>query len=148
MTATLPPIVRSVLDVARPQSVRAWAREVAGLINRPIAEPHVTAATEVADVRRITLQLRDRQERAIARRMPVLVWIATAAGGAPSAAGNTVAVVDGFVLATPLAHGAYWLLTDGDGKVVFDVEITGAATRHVLAATAGEPRDSGPLNWA
>jgi len=93
--------------------------------------------TSGANVRRFTLQVKDRLRKDWDRRWLVTFYLAATSGGDPSAAGNTVAIVTGVTSRVVLANAWYEVLTDASGLVVFDVTIAGAASRFVVAGVGG-----------
>ncbi len=101
----------------------------------------ISAGAEAADVRTITISGGSWRSR-------VRVWIATSDFGAPSATGNTVALTTGTQLRELTANADYEFISDGSGQVVFDLTITGAATRYILAEVDGRIISSGQLDWA
>jgi len=108
----------------------------------------ITAGAEAADVRTITVQARDFSNNNLAERLLVRVWIGTADYGAPSAAGNTVAVSTGTTYETETANAAYKVISDANGTVAIDVTISGAASRYVMAEIDGRIYSSGQIDWA
>jgi hypothetical protein len=139
------PIIMGEWTVARLVTV---GRTMAELIQRPVAEPKFTVSGEIGNIITVGIQLKDRRGRDVVGRWPIDLWITTAADGAPSATGNTVAVVTGTLLATYTAHAAYRLLTDATGLAGITIEIAGAATRYVYATIGGESFPSAALTWA
>lgn len=114
-----------------------------------IAHCKVTAATEDTNVRRITVQVRDRLLEPWEDRWLVTVYLTATTGGDPSATGNTVAFVAGTVFQTVTANAAYVVLSDENGRVVFDLTIAGAASRFVCTSVAGgRVRESIEFTWA
>ncbi len=101
----------------------------------------ISAGAEAADVRAITISGGSWRSR-------VRVWIAASDFGAPSATGNTVALTTGTQLRALTANADYEFISDGSGQVVFDLTITGAATRYILAEVDGRIISSGQLDWA
>ena len=102
---------------------------------------------ESGDVREVVVQLRDAEGQELAQRFRVRVWLAESDFGAPSAAGNTVAVTAGTVLRTITAHADYELITGADGSAGLSITVTGSATRYVLAEVDGRIYSSGPVTW-
>ncbi len=129
-----PGLIVHMPDVIAPDTLAQWGNELSALIDRPLAEPKISAGVEASDVRRVTVQLRDRIQRNRTGRQRVLVWVSTTAQGDPAGT-QTVTVVDGYTLATIASNQAYELLTDAAGKVTLDIEVTGAGTRYVHALT-------------
>ncbi len=104
----------------------------------PRAWCSVTAGAEAADVRRITLQVRDRLRNVWKRRWRVHFYLTTTEGGNPGGT-QTVVFVSGTLLDTHTANVRYTALTDADGKIEIDVGVIGAGTRFVYADVIGEP---------
>ena len=102
----------------------------------------ITAGTEATDARTITIQ------SSLAQRFRVRLWIATADYGSPDATGNTYALVTGTALATRTANADYEVISDASGTVAFTLNISGAATRYILAEVDGRIYSSGALTWA
>lgn len=124
-----------------------WAQEVAGLINRPLADARFTAGAQATLTREITVQLVDRLGNPVRGRWRVLIWIAATENGDPSATGNTVSFTTGVAVAHT-ANALYEVMTDASGKAVFDLTLSGAGTRHVYTVTHGAAAGSGSLTWA
>ena len=114
--------------------------------NRARAEVKVTAAAEATNARRITLQVIDRLKKTFPGRWLIDVFVTGSSGGNPSATGNTVSWVTGFPL-TVTANAWYRVITDSTGLAVFDLTISGAATRYVCSTIGGEFKESEPLAW-
>lgn len=115
----------------------------------PLAHCKVTAAAENTDARRITLQVRDRIQEHWEERWLVTFYLTATTGGDPSATGNTVAFVAGTVFQTVTANAAYVVLSDENGRVVFDLTIAGAASRFVCTSVAGgRIKESIEFTWA
>lgn len=113
----------------------------------PLAHCHVSVGAEAANVRRVTLQVRDRIRSEWPDTWLVLVYLTTTSGGDPSSTGNTVEFVTGNVFTTMLPNGAWEVISDEDGVIAFDVTITGAATRYVVSAVRGKVRESEAIAW-
>lgn len=108
----------------------------------------VTAAAEVANVRAVTVQARDAAGTAIAGRFLIHVWISLTDYGIQDAAGNTVAMTTGTIEETRTANSDYTVISDVNGKIVFDLTIAGAADRYIMAEIDGHIYSSGILSWA
>ena len=109
---------------------------------------NVTAGAESADKRTITIQARDAGDNDLAERVAVRVWISTSDYGAPSAAGNTVAIETGAQLGQIVANADYDVISDAAGTVEIGITISGAASRFVLAEIDGRIYSSGEVTWA
>ena len=109
---------------------------------------NITAGAESADKRTVTLQARDAADNDLAERFRIRVWIATSDFGAPSAAGNTVAVETGTQLRQITADADYEIISDATGKAEIGVTISGAASRYVMAEIDGRVHSSGEVTWA
>jgi len=105
----------------------------------------LTAAAESGDDRQITVQARDAGGNNLAERVLVRVWIATGDYGAPSAAGNTVAIDTGTQVQQITAHAHYLVASDAAGKVQITLTVSGDATRYVLAEIDGRVYSSGAV---
>lgn len=108
----------------------------------------VTAGAEANDKRTVTVQARDAADNALAGRFLIHFWIAAADYGAPDATGNTVSVTTGTTCQTLTANANYAVVSDANGKILFDLTISGAATRFVLAEIDGRVHSSGALAWS
>jgi len=113
----------------------------------PPASCSVVAGAEAADIRRFTVQVKDRLRNDWARRWIVAVYFTPTSGGDPDATGNGFSVVTGSVSTVPLADGWYELLTDSNGRLVFDLEVAGAGTRYVVAGVGGWFDEFGGFAW-
>jgi hypothetical protein len=108
----------------------------------------ITAGAEAADARQITFQARDAANNNLAERVLIRLWVATSDYGAPSAAGNSVAVDTGTTIETVTADAYYLIESDVLGKVQITNTIAGAATRYFLAEIDGRVYSSGAITWA
>ena len=127
---------------------RTFATEVRSNFDRDMASLRVTAAAQVGDVRRITIQVIDRVNREWAARFCVEVWLQATATGDPSSTGNSVEWVAPTPYATFLPDGHWRVMTDANGKAQFDVEISGAATRFVGWCMGSEVQVSDSIKWS
>ena len=109
---------------------------------------NVTAGAESADKRTLTIQARDAGDNDLAERVAVRVWISTSDYGAPSAAGNTVAIETGTQLGQIVANADYDVISDAAGTVEIGITISGAASRYVMAEIDGRIYSSGEVTWA
>lgn len=108
----------------------------------------ITAGAEASDIRAVTVQAKDAAEIDLAQRLLIRVWIAGSEGGAPDATGNTATVTTGTAIESKTANADYHLISDTNGKIVFNLEIAGAASRYVMAEVDGRIYSSGQLDWA
>lgn len=151
-TTYILPTVREVSSTPRPEELRDFTRTVRAFFDRNRAEVRVTAnaeGTNGANVRRFTVQVIDRTGESVTKSLWCLrLFIGTTARGAPGGT-QTYALVTGTALTTITANQVYDVLTDEYGKVVFDLTVTGAATRYVTAVVLGEvqPPPAG-FTWA
>ncbi|HAU38852.1 MAG TPA: hypothetical protein DCX07_14190 [Phycisphaerales bacterium] len=106
----------------------------------------VTAGAEAANVRRITVQVKDANGNDLAGRFRVRVWESDAEYGAPAAAG-TWALVTGGGYDEESADCAYLYVSDATGKVEVDVTIVGAFTKYFMAEINGVIASSGAVEW-
>lgn len=114
----------------------------------PPAVVQVLVGAESLSVRRITLRVTDRIGRTWANRWLVGFYLTTAAGGDPSATGNTFAVVaPAYLWQTVTANAAVYVLTDADGTADIDVTIAVPATRVAYAFVVGRPEPSDSITW-
>jgi hypothetical protein len=113
----------------------------------PIALPSVSAAEEKTDARTITLQVVDRLRKPWKGLWLVELYLATTATGEPGGT-QTVAFSTGNVTETIRPNQHWRVQTDTLGRIVFDVTITGAASRFVIATVLGRYRASSQIIWA
>lgn len=125
----------------------AQALATVGAMMDAAAKPIITVGDEAANVRRFRVLVADNRGQAWEGRWLVLIHITPTADGDPDPTGNTVTFPTGFVLATIVAGAVYEVLSDEDGVVEMDLEVTGAATRHVYAAVLDRPEGSGAVAW-
>jgi hypothetical protein len=140
------PMLPKVSEQATAREVAGFAAAVTKNFDRPISLTRVTAAAEAANVRRVTVQVIDRNGISRSGRHSLLLWITDTAGGMPVTT-QTVALVSGDAIMTIDVDGTYEIITDSDGKVVFDVTIAGAATRYIETAVRNPVEESVPLVW-
>lgn len=137
------------LEPRTPEAMARFAREVSEALARVGAAATFHAGPEGehgADVRRITIQVRDGRGSSRPRQSMVPVYIADSDGGPPVAT-QTVAVVAGRLVQTITTDAEWVLETDQDGKIVLDVNVSGAGTRYLNAAPAGLVDRSQALAW-
>ncbi|HOD79947.1 MAG: hypothetical protein BWX88_02768 [Planctomycetes bacterium ADurb.Bin126] len=108
----------------------------------PVGLATVTFGAEAADVIRVTVTT------GLAQRQRVRLWIAAADYGTPDATGNTYTLVTGTALATRTANADYEVISDASGIAAFDLEVSGAASRYVLAEIDGRIVSSGEITFA
>lgn len=108
----------------------------------------VTAGTEAANVRTITIQCVDRRGQAKTGRFVLLVVIETASYGGPAGAQTVGTPSTGTILHTLTANQSLVLVTGADGSAVFDLTVVGAATRYILVDVLGEAAQSAALTWS
>lgn len=140
------PTIPSDVNTARVGDVEKWCRTVAGFFDRSPAEVTVTATAEAADVRRFTVQVADRRLRPVAGRWNVHLWLTDDASGLPGGT-QTVTFVTGDVQDTYIPQVRWTVRTDDYGKIVMDVEVTGAGSRRVVAIASPAPQESGSFAW-
>ncbi len=122
--------------------------ELAAAVQDLVPNLVITAGAEAADSRLITIQARDAANNELTEYFRVRLWIATSDYGAPSATGNTYALVGGTALRTLTANADYEVISNGGGGVGFTLTISGAATRYIMAEVDGRIYSSGVLTWA
>lgn len=145
-----PPLIQDRVSAANPRSVENHAQQVTKHIDEPRDRVTVAAGAEgadTADVRRITLQARNRNKFPRTERLLVSVWFSSATTGAPVST-QTVTLVTGTLKRALTANQEFEFITDAEGKVVLDVEVTGAGTRYVNAVVLGRLDQSAALAWA
>lgn len=128
-------------------SLLAWARSLMHLLDRARRSVGISVGDEAANVRRFTIQVRNRARNPVAGVHLVRIWISASEHGAPGGT-QTLSLVTGTLFQTIASNQAVEILTDSTGKLVLDVTVTGAATRHIEAVVIGEPDGSGEIAWA
>ena len=108
----------------------------------------ISAGEEIADKRILSIQLVDAVGNNLAARALVRVWMSDANYGAPNATGNTVTIETGTQYAEEVANAAYRVITNAAGLIEVGVEISGAASRYVMAEIEGLVVSSGEITWA
>lgn len=135
--APKPPIdVAIPANAGDPAQVRQFAQQIIRSIQQHAWDAKITAGSEAANVRRVTIQLVNRRREAIKARVPITVLIATTQSGTPTNS-QTASVNAGTLYATYTTNAALLILTDADGKIELDVTVAGAATRWVTAVVPG-----------
>lgn len=125
-----------------------FEQQVRAQFSTPLALCKVSAGDETANIRRITLQVIDRIKKDVPGRWIIAVYLSGAAGGDPSATGNTVSIVTGTLWRQVTANAAYELVTDDTGQASIDVEVSGAGSRFVSTAVLQRLRESSEITWA
>lgn len=128
--------------------VRKKFRDIASIIDQPLHKPGTDAATESANTRRVTVQMRNRRNEELQGPFIVNMWLSTTREGPPVSLGHTFTIISGEVLETIVAGSHYRIITDADGVIEFDLEIAGPATRYVVARIDGRTEASEALAWA
>ena len=129
------------------RGMQVFAAEVARQLGLPIADVIVTAGAEAANVRRITIQVVDRLETQWTARWEALVWLSSTDGGDTAAADGST-IVNGTAIQTITTDGAWRFISDANGRIVIDVELSGAGTRYVAVSIAGgQVRYSSAFAW-
>lgn len=146
--ATRQDLLPTINDPRRLDEVRLFSQRVAEYFDRQIGQVIVTEGAQVGDVRRFTLQVVDRRRRPLNGRWPVMVYVSETEDGDPSGTDNVVTLVTGVTLATYAANAAYLVLSDEDGVIVLDLDVTGAVSRYVSALVLGCVTHFGPYTWA
>ena len=146
--ATIRDIVHGVsqqIDLGR------WIRDLVRLVDAPIAYAGFTIGDEGAvspNMRRVTVQLRDRLERTLEGRRLFFFYIATSDGGDPAGT-QTVSVTTGALVENIGSNDqALWVMTDSSGVAVIDITVVGASSRYLYADVTGEQTGSGETAWA
>ena len=98
------------------------------------------------NVIRFTIQIQDAQGNNVSGRRIVFVWVATADFNEPEGT-QIVAVNKGIRIAPFATNQSFRLLTETDGEIFFDVEVTGAGTRFIHAAMMNSPAKSLSGTW-
>lgn len=137
---TITPLINRARIVVPPVGAVGGLIPTLGLSVGPEDEP-------TAGDRAIALQLKDAAGVDLAERALVRLWISASDFGAPGAAGHTATVTIGAVYATELADGAYLVITDADGAAELTINVSGAATRYVMAECDGRVYSCGAITW-
>ncbi len=127
--------------------VEGFARRVAGMV-MPSTSVVFDVGDEAADVRRITVQVADLRAQRWTKTWRVEIYLSTSRDGPPVSAGHTFTIVTGAITETILAGGHYRANTDAMGKLEFDLEIAGVATRYVVVKVEGHSEASEAVTWA
>lgn len=135
-----------ISDSSVHKSVRKFAADVTSIIDKPLAHATYSAGDEAANIRRITVQVRNRRNEALHRRYIVHIWIATSTTGAPQNA-QVVGFVSGTLLETVLVNGEWRFETDANGQVIMDITIAGAATRYIRGFVLALADTSSKIDW-
>jgi len=122
--------------------------ELATAVEDLLPNLNITAGAESSDTRAVTIQARDAGDNNLAQRVLVRLWIDDAEYGAPDATGNTVGVTTGTTIEAITANAYYVVESDASGTVVFDLTVSGAASRYVMAEIDGRIYSSGELTFA
>lgn len=120
--------------------------KVRALIDTNIAACRVSAGAEASNVRRVTVQVADRLRVTWKGRWTVFLYIATTEGGPPNGS-QLVSFVDGTVLVTILANGAWIAQTDAEGKLTLDVDVSGAGSRFFYSLVLGKVTPAVEVAW-
>ena len=123
------------------------ATDLAAAVQDVIPQASVTAGTQAAQVRAITVQVKDAAANVLAQRFAVQLWLAATDFGAPDATGNAVAITTGTALQTVTAHAHYTVISDANGAVVFDLTVAAGGSRYVLAEVDGRIYSSGEVEF-
>ena len=140
-------LIQPVSDPRDPRQVADFTRRVAGLV---LPEPSVTfdAVAEAANVIRVTITAADLRAQKWTGVWRVEFYLSTSPDGPPVATGHTFTLITGEITETILGGSHYRANTDENGLIVFDLEITGPATRYVVVKIAGRKEASAALEWA
>ncbi len=140
--------LRPILNANDPRAVANAIRDASELLGIDRVRAVITAGTEAANVRTITVQCVDRRGQAKAGRFVLLAIIETASYGGPAGAQTVGTPSVGTILHTLTANQSLVLVTGADGRVVFDLTVVGAATRYILVDVLGEASQSAALTWS
>lgn len=117
--------------------------------DRPIVETSVEVGEQgdiAPDVRRVTIQARDRRGKEWVERVVMLVVVTDDPGGAPAGT-QALTVVSGTLLATFIADQVLLVESNEDGQVVLDIEEGSAATLYVRSAVWCLPYESEAIDF-
>ncbi len=137
-THTLKDLLPTVNDPSRAVQIRAHSQRVAEYIDLQIGQVKVTIGDQTGDTREVTIQIQDRRRRDLKGRWLVAFYVATTEEGDASATDNTVAITTGMALSTMVADSAYLVLTDADGGIVFDLQVSSPGDRWLHTLVLGE----------
>lgn len=140
-------ILQPVSDPRDPRQVADFTRRVAGLV---MPEPTVAfdVGDEAANTVRVTITAADLRAQEWTDVWRVEFYLSTSPDGPPVATGHTFTIITGEITETILAGSHYRATTDVNGVLVFDLEISGPATRYVVVKIAGRKEASEALEWA
>lgn len=141
-----------------PEGTAKFASQVSALFDRPRSSIRFTIGGEVTDTRRVTMQVVSRvgapatagvdyAENPTSNRFIVWMWVGTADFGAPAGT-QVLTVITGKALDVLASDTFLMLLTDENGIAAVDIEVTGAGTRYVMAASESEVCSAGAIAWA
>lgn len=106
----------------------------------------IVVGAQVGSVRPVAFQVIDRVNRPVAGRWSMKIAVCAAPFTFAGPSSDTVTVVDGSLVASPVANRVIEVVTDQTGSVV--IEVDGAAgARHIYAWDA-EPLASNDATWA
>lgn len=130
-------------------SVRAFALNVAKAVSKPIYHGVITVTAEglapmvPAATRRVVWQNANQRQTGLQQYFLVELWTSESVGSVPINTGQTITFISGTVFDTILPNGRYRVLSDANGQIVFDIDISVAATRVVTGVVIATV-DNGP----
>ena len=142
-------ILATVAQPQDPSQVRRFSNDVADLIHRPIAGVRLTAAAQVGNTRAFTGQVIDRRGRSMSGRWVVLLTLAAADNGDPSATANALSITTGVAIHAFVSNASVLVLTNTAGVLGFDLTLGGSGARERwVAATAMYEVTDAEFEWA
>lgn len=113
-----------------PERVLRALQQIGSLIDKPIVSCNVSAADESANIRAITLRVRDRGNTNLAGRWMVMVFVSLSSGGAPSSTPTFGTATAGTLIAD-------LSVTSGENVRVYESNAAGTITVPVTYASTG-----------
>jgi len=130
-----------------PRWFQNWANSVGLFFGVPMGRVRFSFSSESADKRTVTAQVIDRVGNPRPEYWYLMLHISTGAYNAPAGT-STIGTPSSGVLIKELTSGQVAVFqTDSTGKVVFTLEVAGAATRHFHGIAVGPLDTSGAVTW-
>lgn len=142
---------RSTLDElqSRDPAFLQWANQLGELFDLHAKGVAITFGDEgalAANKRRVTIKVVDRLTRDWGGISHLRLVVGNNALGGPGGT-QTVTVVTGTTVAAAVANQVVDVVTDNDGVVVIDIEVSGSGSRWVAAHIAGFVYVSEEMTW-
>lgn len=108
----------------------------------------ITAGTETANKRVISVQVKDAAGNNLAQKRLVRIWFASSDFGASSATSNTIgSVTAGTLQRTIEANAEIMVITDATGLASVELTVAGTTTRYAMAALGERIDSSGAIAY-